>query len=162
MSTVPGLNAEVSLLNLRGKNSISGSTPQVTAALLPSWPRFSIKFQRSYAQCNLAWTAAVWRHASKCRHLLLKSFRPGFWEALLRSPGGTHGWRRLCSVPGLVVLPHAPATDSCAIPPAAKIHCWNYTFLSGHVCIWQGFVDTTSLTAVHIFTRFTSSTLFPS
>ncbi|KAI1241904.1 hypothetical protein IHE44_0005408 [Lamprotornis superbus] len=54
------------------KHTTGGSSP---AAILT---QILIKFQCSYAQCDLARTAAVRRPASKCRRLLLESFRPGF------------------------------------------------------------------------------------
>lgn len=120
-----------------------------------------ITFQLWRSQSDLACVAALPKPASKHGRLLFASCRPSLGRLCLKSCRKLR-LKASCSVPGLAVLPSAPAADSCAAPVAVKIHCWNYTFLSGHVCVWQRFVDTTSLTAVHIFTRFTSSTLFPS
>lgn len=161
MSTVPGLNAEVSLLISEAKTQSQEALRRWQQPCCHPDPDFDkipaqLRAARSGMSCHCA------KICLQMQTLAFEVIQARFWEALLWSPGETRGWRHLCSVLGLVVLLRAPATDSCAIPLAAKIHCWNYTFLSGHVCIWQGFVDTTSLTAVHIFTRFTSSTLFPS
>ena len=78
-----------------------------------------IKFQRGCCQSYLARVAAAQKPASNCGHLL---FRPGFgklcFEVLPKAAAG--GILRRAGAGG--------AADSRAAPPAAKIHCCNYTF----------------------------------
>lgn len=114
-----------------------------------------IKFQRRCFWADLALIAVLGSPAGDVADWFAYP-SGGLWEALLQSPAKSCRSRHLRARWGGGAVAHG------ASPMAAKFHCWNYTFLSGHVCVWQRSVDTTSLTAVHIFTRFTSSTLFPS
>lgn len=81
-----------------------------------------IKFQHGCSQNDLACVATARKPASERSHLLFASFRPGFGG--FASKSHQKPWLKASrSMPGPVVLRSALAADSCATPPAAKIHC---------------------------------------
>lgn len=92
----PNRSGGFSALYLKGRNSIPGNTPQVAAALLPTWRALG-KFPAGM----LSERSGKRRHSTetcfKTRLLAFRVVQARFWEALLRSPAENHGWRHLAA-----------------------------------------------------------------